>query len=220
MAGYFPRADSLARDWMITFVTKLVDEPSRYGLLPADAASIEEAVNLFAAAYSVCVDKDTRSSSNIITKDKMRAQAERLCRFWAQTIKRNAGVTDADKNGLGIHLDNTTPAPIVAPSSSPSLMIVGATPGAHTLRYHDSMAPTARKKPFGAESLYLFATVSDTVAADQNEARFIGRFKRNPMGIPFTRADDGKVATYFARWSGPRGDVGPWSLPVSMRIAA
>jgi hypothetical protein len=28
------------------------------------------------------------------------------------------------------------------------------------------------------------------------------------------------VATYFARWASRRGDVGPSSLPVSMRIAA
>jgi hypothetical protein len=38
--------------------------------------------------------------------------------------------------------------------------------------------------------------------------------------VDFTEDKDGKVATYYARWASVRGEVGPWSLPISMRIAA
>ena len=55
---------------------------------------------------------------------------------------------------------------------------------------------------------------------DPEQAQFYGAFKKNPVAVGFDPADDGKVATYFARRASRRGDVGPWSLPVSMRIAA
>jgi hypothetical protein len=51
-------------------------------------------------------------------------------------------------------------------------------------------------------------------------ARLIGDYTRNPVVVAFEHRADGKKATYFARWKGSRGDVGPWSTPVSMRIAA
>jgi hypothetical protein len=40
------------------------------------------------------------------------------------------------------------------------------------------------------------------------------------MDVDFQPEHDGKVATYFACWSGRRGETGPWSASVSMRIAA
>ncbi len=30
----------------------------------------------------------------------------------------------------------------------------------------------------------------------------------------------GKFATYFARWTNFKGELGPWSAPVTMQIAA
>ena len=57
-------------------------------------------------------------------------------------------------------------------------------------------------------------------AADQIGVNKFAKFTRNPIVVPFAEADDGKIATYYGRWASVRGEVGPWSLPVSMRIAA
>jgi hypothetical protein len=62
--------------------------------------------------------------------------------------------------------------------------------------------------------------VASEPTADENDAKFYGAFTRNPIGVLFDDESDGKVATYFARWSTIRGEVGPWSVPVAMRIAA
>jgi hypothetical protein len=59
-----------------------------------------------------------------------------------------------------------------------------------------------------------------TLSNSPDTAGFYGAFTKNPVAVGFAGTDDGKMATYFARWASPRGDVGPWSLPVSMRIAA
>jgi hypothetical protein len=55
---------------------------------------------------------------------------------------------------------------------------------------------------------------------DPNTATFYGAVTRNPVPVAFNPADNGKQATYFARWADRKGQVGPWSLPVTMAIAA
>jgi hypothetical protein len=115
---------------------------------------------------------------------------------------------------------NTTRTPIPAPATSPLLNIVANTPGVQTLRYADSATPDSGKKPFGAIQLQLFVVTGTAAVTDPDSAAFLAAHTRNPVEVPFTSADDGKVATYFARWATRTGEVGPWSLPVSMRIAA
>jgi len=68
--------------------------------------------------------------------------------------------------------------------------------------------------------LQLFVAVGAEPSVDPAAAEFKGAFTKNPVAVGFVAGDDGKVATYFARWASRKGDVGPWSLPVSMRIAA
>ena len=55
---------------------------------------------------------------------------------------------------------------------------------------------------------------------DPAAAGYLGGFTRTPVAVTFGAEDDGKVATYFARWAGRRGDTGAWSRPVSCRVAA
>lgn len=109
---------------------------------------------------------------------------------------------------------------IDCPQTSPLLNIKAATPGSHTVTYADSLEPEKKAKPFGAASIQLFCAIKDTATENVNDAAFVGLFTMNPIATEFGEADDGKMATYFARWSGKRGDVGPWSLPISMAIAA
>ena len=62
------------------------------------------------------------------------------------------------------------------------------------MHYADSTTPDNPQKPLGAISLQLFLGIS----AD----------------------DDKKTATYHARWCLAQGEVGPWSLPTTITIAA
>ena len=57
-------------------------------------------------------------------------------------------------------------------------------------------------------------------AAPVENAKYLGQFTRNPMTVRFEPKHDGLVATYYGRWASRRGEVGPWSLPVSLRVAA
>ena len=77
-----------------------------------------------------------------------------------------------------------------------------------------------RAKPYGVQSLMLFIAVTDGPCADPARATRMIAVGRTPFGVTFDHAEDGKVATYFARWMSARRDEGPLANPVSMRIAA
>jgi hypothetical protein len=221
MAGSFiPAKDALALSWMQTFAEGLTALPGTYMVSAADALTVTSAVNGFAAAYALTVDPATRTKVTVAAKDDARVIAEQICRQFAALIKENAGISDPDKIAIGVPPVNNSRSPVNVPDTSPLLNIIGATPGAQTLRYADTNTPDTGAKPFGATQLQVFVAVGTTPTVDPTAADFYGAFTKNPIGVGFDAADDGKVATYFARWASRRGDVGPWSLPVSMRIAA
>ena len=106
-------------------------------------------------------------------------------------------------------------------SRSPLLTIDGMKPGIHSLRYADPKNPEKRGKPGGQQSEFqLFIAITDTHNAPIEEARYHGVFPRNRFDVQFDSRDDGKIATHYGRWVSNRGEHGPWSAPVSLRIAA
>jgi hypothetical protein len=218
--SYIPPEDAAALVWMQNFGAILTATPALYALTSADAAAVTSAVNAFDAAYTISQNPSTRTEVTVAAKNDARAAAEAICRQYAITIKYNAGITDPDKIAIGVRPVNNERNPINVPDSSPLLNVLGATPGSQTVRYSDTNTPDSAAKPFGATALQVFLAVTTAAVDDPSEAEFYGAFTKNPIGVGFDEADDGKVATYFARWQNRRGDVGPWSLPVSMRIAA
>ena len=100
------------------------------------------------------------------------------------------------------------------------LNVVAATFGTHTLRFADSLSPESAAKPFGASEVQLFVAVAETPIFDPLVGRFYNKFTKNPVAVAFVSADNGKQASYFGRWAGRRGDVSPWSNPVTLAIAA
>jgi hypothetical protein len=217
---YIPAEDSLFRTFAENFAAGITANPALYLLTSANAASIQAVVDDFVAALTVSSNEATRTKATIIAKDDARSVAEALIRQYAMLIKDNAGITDADKVNIGVRPINPNREPIECPQTSPLISILGNTPGTQTLRYADSTTPDSRAKPFGASELQLFRAIGTEEPAPLASAQFYGKFTRNPIAVQFAETDDGKIATYYARWASVRGEVGPWSLPASMRIAA
>jgi hypothetical protein len=135
-------------------------------------------------------------------------------------IKANPAITDGQLALLGLTVDDPTPTPVPAPVTSPILTIVAATPLQHTLRFADQATPDSRAKPFGAKFLEVHVTVAAAPAVDPDASPFHGDFTRQPVAIDYDAGDVGKSATVFGRWKTATGLVGPWSLGVSMTVAA
>lgn len=217
---YIPAQDCKALTWLQTFARGIQSDPAAYQLGVSDSGLISNAVNLYEATYADAHDPAERTAVAVNVKDEARNAAITLCRQYSALIKVNAGISNGLKIAIGVRPLNRSRQSVVAPGTSPLLNVIGATPGAQTLRYADSNTPQTGAKPFGVIQLQLFVAVGPERIADPEQAKFVGGFTKNPVGIPFDNSDDGKVATYFGRWATLKGDVGPWSLPVSMRVAA
>ena len=218
--SYIPTTDSAALSWMRAFAGGIASDSSAYQLGSADVTTINNAVNAYAQAISVSSNPSTRNIGTVAVKTAARRSATGICRQYAILIKNNAGITDQNKLDIGVRPVHTSRTPINVPASAPLVYILGATQGAQTVRYADSSTPTRAAKPVGAAQIQLFLAMATAPTADPAQAQLYGSFTKNPIGVEFNHADDGRVATYFARWVSPRGEVGPWSVPVSLRIAA
>jgi hypothetical protein len=217
---FIPQADAPALDWMLNFAGWLMDDPWRFGIAPSVGVSIAQAVDRFGEALWVATQPATRTTVTTQAKRDARKSAERICRQQARIIKYNDGILHADKIAIGVRPQNPKRTPINVPLSSPMLKIVGAASRSHSLRFNDSNTPTSRAKPFGAIQLQVFVALADAPVRDPEMAHYFGGASRNGFEVEYEHEADGKVATYFGRWVSRRGDVGPWSSPVSMRVAA
>jgi len=217
---YIPAEDGAALAWMAAFSGGISANPALYMLQNSDATTIANAVALYEEAWFAANDPETRTKAQTNIKNQARNAAESICRQYAIGIKGNAAISDADKINIGVRPTNNSREPIFCPQTSPLVNIIGQTPGTQTLRYADSNTPDSPAKPFGAAQLQIFVAIADAPTANADDAQYYGAFTKNPVAVAYSEDDDGKVATIFGRWVGRRGDTGPWSSPVSMRIAA
>jgi hypothetical protein len=217
---YIPRDDANFQIWANTFGTRIAAAPQTYMMTAAQAASIQSAVADFAAALAISSAEATRNMGTVADKNDARFIAENLCRQYAMLIKENAGILDSDKIWVGVRPENSERTPINCPQSSPLLSILGNTPGTQTVVYADTTTPDSKAKPFGAANLQLMVGIGTVEPAPLSTCQFYGAFTKNPIAVEFGEADDGKIATFYGRWASARGETGPWSLPISMRIAA
>jgi hypothetical protein len=216
---YIPRNDDAFSLYAQTFAQNLTDRPALYMVTPAQAAAVQGVVDDFVAKLLICSNEGTRTKQTIADKDDARSIAESMIRQYAIDIKNNEGITDGDKLTIGVRPINPDREPIDCPTTPPLINVLGNLPGTQTVRYVD--ADTGEKaKPFGASELQLFRGVGTVENMPLAQCQFYGKFTRNPIEVAFDEADDGKIATYYARWASVRGDVSPFSSPASFRIAA
>ena len=153
--NYIPTRDADFQLWLDNFSALISADPASYGLSSADAGPLAALTATFDAALAAATNGSTRGPSTIAAKDTARANAESRARQLATLIQANPSVTDEQKTDLQITVRKTNKTPIPAPSTSPLLSFIAATPLQHTLRYADQDTPDSRARPFGAAALIL-----------------------------------------------------------------
>jgi hypothetical protein len=219
-ASYIPSREQDLSAWALNFSTLITAAPYRYGLQPADAMTIAEVCNAYIAALNIASDPATRTEPSVAAKDAARVAMLMVVRQYAQQIRGHAGVSNGDKSALGLNLPNNTRSPVAAPTTSPLVTLIAATPGEITARFADTNTPEKRAMPSGVLGLQVFVAVADHGVADPSTALFRAVVTRQPFALSFDAPDAGKVATVFAKWMNRKGEVGPWSNGVSMRVVA
>lgn len=222
MPGYIPTRDVDLLAWADNFSAVLAAAPATYALVGGDITLISNLVTAFDTAYALAVNPATRTPATVAGKDSARGAMVPILREYAQLIKANTGISNADKVAAGIHIDDAVPTPVPPPTSVPRLAMNAAFHLTQQLDIRAIETPTSRAKPPGSIALLLFGTKSllaDPVPTDPTVAPFAVLATRNLQTISFASGDVGKRMTYWGRWVNRRGEVGPWSNPLSQVIA-
>jgi len=220
---YIPARDADFALWLANFAAYLTANAAALGLLPGDAAAVQQIADDYAAAYAISSDPATRTSGAVATTRGLRLVAEAIVRPYAMRINANQSVTDAQRVDLALTVRALVPTPVPAPATSPAIILVGATPGMHTLHFRDSTTPNSKSKPNGVMALMLYASIGPASAASPDSARLLQAVTKTPFNVLHLPSDSGKLVTYYGRWatrSGPSGvvQVGPWSAPLTAVI--
>ncbi|TVQ57148.1 MAG: hypothetical protein EA377_01155 [Phycisphaerales bacterium] len=219
MQPYIPPTDSGFRDFLTNFSNLINDDPARFGVTEADATVIKNHQQGYEAAYLPCQSAETRTGALVQHKDAVKAAAVASIRVYAMLIKNNAGVSNQDKKALGLHVNDTTPTPIPVPDSAPLLSIIAAFSGEHIITYADENSPHLKRKPAGVKQIQIYRHVAPGAKTLPEGGEEVGLFTRAPIKVAQSPSDVAMTATYFGRWVNPKGEKGPWSLPVCMTIA-
>lgn len=218
--SWIPTLDGPLDTFALNFQTLIAASPTSYGLVAADATAITAAYTTWHAAYLAAVNPTTRTHATIMTKNIQKANVLSVLRGYGATIRVNRAVTDALKIGLGLHVRDTTPTPIPPPSSYPLLTIDSFNLGTLALHAADQNTPDKKARPAGTSGLLLFSVVGPAAATVPTGLEFSAFLTRPTFENTFSPDDSGKTVTYFGRWTNGKGELGPWSPPVSIRIAA
>lgn len=222
---YIPRADRHFRSMAEAFANGISSNPSAYALSPAEAAWIMQQFNDFNAAFMVASNEKTRTKLTVIAKDNARSILKSTISNYSAMIRANQGVSDADKVAIGVRPRNVSHRRRTCPQTSPLLKYLGSPLGFEVLFFTDASTPDSRAKPYGAAQLELYVAYSRPGVGEPqpkaDDAIYLGPFKKNPIRVPQDAEQEARSArpTYYARWRGFDGEVGPWSLPCSMATA-
>jgi len=219
-SSYIPPREADMDNWISNFRTLIAASPTVYGLVSADATAITNAFNAWHTAYLAATNPTTRTRANVATKNQQKPIVLGVVRSYANSIQANRAISDALKIGLGMRPRDNQPSPVPPPTTYPLLSLTGMSTGVQKIRAADQLTPTKRARPVGSAGMLVFRAVAPLPASDPDLAKFLGFVTRAVFESQFAPADSGKTATYFARWTNAKGQMGPWSNPASMPIAA
>lgn len=220
MSNYLPPRDADLDAWLANFKTLIAATPIAYGLVAADGTAITTAFTNWHNAFLAVTNPATKTEATVATKNTQKAIILTLIRGYAATIRVNAAVSDALKIGLGLHIKDTQPTPVPAPTTKPVLVIAHMDQGFQDIRATDEATPNSRARAAGSAGMLLYRAVGTTAVNDPAQATFQGFLGKPQARSTFNSGDNGKTVTYFARWTNAKGEVGPWSQGLSVSIAA
>jgi hypothetical protein len=143
-------------------------------------------------------------------------------------LKWDSSLSDDEKRALGIHTDEAPPPPqkaslpegaLTGSLGFPQLIVLSSPSGSHVIRYRDPLVPM-KAKPRGVSHFLLFAAIGEKPDMRRTHARLLGAYTRRPFEImyPMGCGLEGLYVTYYGRWLTTRGEMSPWSRPVSKII--
>lgn len=180
-----------------------------------EAEAIANEVDAFVEALRLATDPVTRTAPLIARKNAARLRAEQIIRPVYGRIRLDRTLPIEDKVDIGVRL-TAHRSRITTPHSAPRLSVVGAPWEFHKLRASElGETGNPHSKPRGAAQWQLFRGIAD---GPTDQLEYFISSSRKTLTIRLNPNQNGKVATYRARWVTARGLTGPWGPAISVPI--
>jgi hypothetical protein len=216
--SYIPTQDSLLVPWTQNFSALITASPTSYGLTAGDASAYATLSANYVTAYNAAIAGGTRGPMAVSTKNGAKAALISQARQLATIIQATPAVTDDQKVSLGLTVRKTNRTPVPAPTESPLLSFIGATPLQHTMRYAGQSTPSSRALPFGSLVCNVSVWVSATPPTSGTPPTMIVGATKNPFAVNFTTDQVGKTAYYSAVFTTRTQLDGPVSNSINALI--
>ena len=224
---YMPQTDLGKRTWMENFITRLERDPRRYGFDdPRMFEYYQRTIRAFIKAVDVVNSPASCTPGAVREKNLARKEAVDLCRETAMRLKWDPTLSDQEKRALRINIDEAPPESAKLPQGAlagtlgyPSLAVQSSPNGGHVIRYRDPLS-TSKAKPKGVSHLLLYGAIGEKPDMRRTHARLLDVLTKRPYEIRYPVACnlEGLYVTYYGRWLTTRGEMSPWSQPVSKII--
>jgi len=218
---YIPKPDAEFEEWFAGFLAYCVAHQAELGLTPADILEIQVAKVTWSVAYSQHLAAQNAAEGATETKEEKRDTGEAVIRKFVKIIQARPGVSDANREGLGITVRDTTLTPlsedIVRTTPAPRLELDWSKRGQVIIHFgpnpgdeRNNGLPQGIK---GAKLWFCYGVPTDANAvwtwlADDTHSPYLHAV---PSGTSLT-------ITYRAQYFDRRMRLGPFGDPVTATI--
>jgi hypothetical protein len=162
------------------------------------------------AAYAPCKDARNRSQNIVLHKNAKRAEYEQALRMLVKMIDGCPGVTDEDREAMGIAIQSAgRKTPVPSPNSFPVCTVDTSMVHRLTVNFRDSDANT-KGKPHGVHGAEFRWATLDEAPEVVTKLTNSGFDTRSPFVLDFEENQRGKTVWFAARWETNSGLKGPW----------
>jgi len=195
-------------------------DPTHYGLTATD---VTELGTLLAGAQSAHAARENSKAAKKAQTNAFSGPGQALAQLTAKVQYcgnkiRVSDCTDDEALAAGTDRRKASPSPKVVPADPPGVTLDSLQPGLIRLRIYDTGSASARARAINATAVQL-AVVNGTAPIVANEADMVPFIvaTRSPVTLDSTKMP-GTVRIYV-RWQATRGQLGPWSAPLTVHVA-
>jgi len=195
-------------------------DPTHYGLTVAD---VTELGTLLTGAQSASAARETSKASKKAATNAFSGPGQALDLLTAKVQYcgnkiRVSDCTDDEALATGTDRRKGSPTPKTVPADPPGVTLDSLQPGLIRLRIYDTGSASARARAANATAVQV-AVVNGTAPIVANEADMVPFIvaTRSPVTLDSTKMP-GTVRIYV-RWQAPRAQLGPWSAPLTVKVA-
>ena len=217
--NYLPAGEAQFTDWVGHFLGTLTKKPEAYHVSQSEIDELTAEYDQFDEQYKEAIAARDAAQAAMQARDDQRQELEARIRSTARRIQADDRVTDANRREAGLPVHKTSRKPVPAPTSAPMGNVILSNRLEQVLYFSDS--ENKRRRPAGAIGVEVYMCVGDAVApVNPSNYKFVEVCSRSPRKFDFNESDANRVAHYLLRWVNHKGEVGPWSAPISGTIPA